>query len=45
MVALLCGGDAVREREAAAAARAALEARLQLWDGIAEGLAEARTHV
>ncbi|MFM1770044.1 MAG: hypothetical protein RJA22_2573 [Verrucomicrobiota bacterium] len=37
MVALLCGGDAVREREAAAAARAALEARLQLWDGIAEG--------
>lgn len=39
MVTLLCAGDPAREREAAAAAQAALEARLRLWDGIAEGLA------
>jgi hypothetical protein len=39
MVALLCAGDPVREKEAAAAAQAALEARLRLWDGIAAGLA------
>ena len=35
MVALLCGGNVQKEREAAVAARAALQVRLNLWDGIA----------
>ena len=34
MVGILCGEDPVRYREAVAAARAALEARIALWDGI-----------
>ena len=38
MVALLCGEDTVLQNEAADAAAAALEARLKLWDGIAEVL-------
>ncbi|MBK1881235.1 DUF3050 domain-containing protein [Luteolibacter pohnpeiensis] len=38
MVALLCGDDSALQNEAANAAAAALEARLKLWDGIAEML-------
>jgi hypothetical protein len=34
MVADLCGDDEVKWREAAAAVNHALEARVQLWDGI-----------
>lgn len=34
MVSLLCGNDAVKWQEATDAAKAALEKRIQLWDGI-----------
>jgi len=39
MVELLCDGSATRQNEARAAAVAALEARLSLWDGIAAQIA------
>lgn len=38
MIAELCGKDAVKWGEAGEAAEAALQARLALWDGIAEAL-------
>lgn len=38
MVVDLCRGDALRLREAAAAAEAALEARILFWDGVLEAL-------
>lgn len=38
MVELLCEGSAAKEREAAEAAVKALQARLRLWDGIAEAI-------
>lgn len=34
----LCGGDATKIEEAIAAARAAVQARLQLWDGVLESI-------
>lgn len=38
LVALLCGQDEVKWREATAAAAGALEARILLWDGALQGL-------
>ncbi len=38
MVALLCGDDSTKQREAADAAIAALEARIRLWDRILESI-------
>jgi hypothetical protein len=38
LVELLCGTDEVKWREAAAAARGALEARILLWDGVRQSL-------
>ena len=35
----LCGGDAVRERQAASAATRAIQARIALWDGVVEEIA------
>jgi hypothetical protein len=42
MVELLCGGDLVRQEDARTAAVRALQARLRLWDGIAESAATGR---
>jgi hypothetical protein len=38
LLAALCGGDAATWREAEAAAEAAVNARLQFWDGVLEAL-------
>jgi hypothetical protein len=38
MVAELCGEDTTKWQEAADAAETALQARIALWDGIAESL-------
>jgi hypothetical protein len=38
LLAALCGDDAVKWREAEAAAEAAVNARLQFWDGVLEAL-------
>lgn len=38
LVAQLCGADDVRWREASAAATGALEARIQLWDGVLQSV-------
>jgi hypothetical protein len=38
LLAALCGGDAAKWREAEAAAEAAVNARLQFWDGVLKAL-------
>lgn len=38
----LCGGDAVKLREAEAAAREAIEARIRFWDGILEAISRTK---
>jgi hypothetical protein len=43
MIQELCGEDAVKWQEAGEAAEKALVARLRLWDGIADSIAQSRT--
>jgi hypothetical protein len=43
MIGELCGQDAVKWQQAGAAAERALEARLALWDGIADAIVASRT--
>jgi len=42
LLAALCGGDAAKWREAEAAAEAAVNARLQFWDGVLKALPSQR---
>jgi hypothetical protein len=42
MMSELCGEDGVKWQEAGAAAEQALEARVRLWDGIADAIETAK---